>query len=182
VLISLADTWVHVTTKTISYTQVSTNTNPSLSLGRGLSPECLDWYASTKYDNPDGSIDPCSLSVAASAIFLINSSEAYQTVNNISKNRVDTVSLASTYALLVDANPSQDVDFTASSFAVSTQCTPISQECGLNADIGTSTPFNCPNINFKGDVTSLSAWDLVFFNTSEAKYNATVSTSINPFY
>jgi hypothetical protein len=154
--------------------------NPDHALGRGLSSSCLDWYNSNITGVLGG---PCSLSVAATNIFLMGSNEAYKTVNNIStSNRVDTVTFGSTYALLVDSDPPNDIDFSATTFAVSTQCTPISHECGLNAAYGASTPFDCPNINFKGDVTSGSEWILNFFNTSEAKYNATVSMASNPYY
>ncbi|KAH0559688.1 hypothetical protein GP486_003799 [Trichoglossum hirsutum] len=182
ILISLADTWLHVTTKTISFVQVSAVGKPDHALGRGLSSTCLDTYNS-KVTNNFGVHYPCTLDVALSNVNLLGTSEAYKTVNNISTtNQVDTVSFGSTYALLVDADPPSDIDYSATTFAVSTQCTSIGHECGLNPALGISTPFNCPNINFKGDVTSGPDWNLNFFNTSEAKYNATLPMVSNPYY
>ncbi|KAI9765133.1 MAG: hypothetical protein M1840_007840 [Geoglossum simile] len=182
-LISLADTWLHVTTKTVQYLQVSPVSTPDRTFGRGLSARCMDWYR--PIPNPQGDITPCSISVAASGALLANPSKIFETINNRSSdNRIAMVTIGPTYALLVDPSASRDLDFTASTFAVRTQCELISKKCNLNAAYGASTPFNCPDINFKGDVSAgIGAdWRVNFFNSSEAKYNATWSTSINPFY
>jgi hypothetical protein len=88
------------------------------------------------------------------ATFLAGSNEAISTLNNLSNiNRVSTFEHEGhTMAYLTNARLASNVDFQASTFAVATNCQPISQACGLTALTGSSTPFNCTP-GFTGDTT-----------------------------
>ena len=70
-LVLLADTWLHIATSTVVFTEVSDSVSTTSSFGRGFySDECNSTY-------------PCSVAVGTGS-FLVGASEAYRTLANIS--------------------------------------------------------------------------------------------------
>ena len=188
-LILGADTWLHVTTSTVVFSQIApVQSTPARAYGRGFySDKC----STRNVDNNN----TCNIDGSASTVFLQGASDAYQTLNNLSTtNRVITYELdEQTYSLLIDASLPNDVDFQASTFALNTECKPISQECGLIAAYGASTPFNC-SPGFAGDVTAMEDIDRVGYRRAASPiglvlldpgYQTNISLGskdLNPFY
>jgi hypothetical protein len=144
-LVLFADTWLHIVTSTVIFTEVSESALKTSSFGRGLySDECGNPY-------------PCSVTLGTGS-FLVGAAEAYRTLVNVSTtNSVSTFHQdGETYALLTDAQIPQDTDFKASTFAISTSCELLSNKCGLHSDSGASTPFDC-SPSFYGDLTEVSS-------------------------
>ena len=156
------------------------------SYGRGLSETCT---------NRSSSSNPCTVDNSASSWFLTGADEAYKTVNNVSSmNQISSfTSEGVNYAILLPASIPQDADFRAATFAMSTQCTPVSRSCNLRAAYGASTPFNC-SAGFYGDATALKdlTWGYrraaspigyVLLSEWEGKTNITaIAKNMNPFY
>ena len=124
----------------------------------------------------------------------MGANEAYAAVNNVSSmNQISSFTINGIeYAVLLPASIPQSTDFRAATFALSTQCTPVSQSCNLKAFSGASTPFNC-STGFHGDATALkqstssrrasSPVGYVLLSEWEGKSNITIgSKDINPFF
>lgn len=188
-LILAADTWLHVTTSTVLFSQIfSIQPTSYNAYGRGL-------YSDICSERNTENNNPCNIDGSASTVFLQGASEAYQTLNNLSTtNQIANFELdGHTYSLIIDAKLPKDVDFQASTFALNTECKPISKECGLVGLAGTSTPFNCSS-GFAGDATSLEDADRVGYRRAASPVgmillNPDVQTNIslgskdlNPFY
>jgi len=142
--------------------------------GRGLSDYCTQWYINF----PD--LAACT----AGGGHLLDEQEIFQTFYNVStRNRIISHNdSGQVYTLVADPAPRPDVDFTASTFALSTRCELITQDCNHTHPSSNYMPFNCKNINFTGEFTGN---ELLFntYNSSDGKYNKTDGwVSINPFY
>jgi hypothetical protein len=108
---------------------------------------------------------------------LVGGIESYKAVDDVSAiNRVYTAtdSLGRSYALLGDSAASNNLDFTASTIAVSTQCTPISKKCRLQG-VDSPVTYHCSD-QFQGDlsiklISNASnagvTWRMNFFNDSQ---------------
>jgi hypothetical protein len=191
-LILATDTWLHVTTSTIIYTQVSSTTGATQSYGRGL-------YSQVCYNDTFQNAlawAPCSVYLTETGGALVGASEAYRTLNNLStQNTVLTFDQGgNTYAFLTDAQLSNNVDFQASTYAATTRCEPISQACHLHELSGVSTPYNCTPA-FAGDLTCSSVTappdaqcedigtGITYFTSSSLTTNLTYNNaSQNPSY
>ena len=193
VLIFLADIWLHLATTTVSFVQLLPVSPTISSFGRGLSPNCSSIYANAVPGGAFG-ILPCTLDRGASNTFLIGATEGYKTVNNISTlNQLITVNQSNQiYVLLGDVNAPNNLDFSASTFGISTQCTPISTACNLESTSGATTPYNC-TAAFNGDLTlatlngaevclPLNNWNMTFFNDSRLTEPANYANAPNPVY
>lgn len=117
----------------------------------------------------------------------MGASEAYQTLSNVSSiNRIFTFEHEGVaYTYLGEANIPNNVDFQASTFALTTQCKAISKACGLTAAYGASTPFTCTSA-FQGDVTALKGGGpigIVLLEDDTLTTNITFgSKDLNPYY
>ena len=124
----------------------------------------------------------------------MGASEAYATVNNVSStNQISSfTNNGIEYAVLLPASVSRSTDFRAATFALSTQCTPVSRSCNLKGLYGSSTPFNC-STGFYGDATILKQFSsarrasspvgYVLLSEWEGKSNITSnSKDMNPFF
>jgi hypothetical protein len=175
IIIFLADTWLHITTTTVNFVQVSqveTDANYSFV----LLPPCTV-----------GNIDPwinCSLNIPASGADLINATQSLQVLNNVS----DVMSALTyesnppyTYLGIPPSDQISQRDYTATTFGMNTQCKPISTECNLNGMVGAYTPFRC-NDAFQGDLTQGPSWQMAYFNDSNMTSNVTYLGIHNPYY
>jgi hypothetical protein len=180
-LVILADTWLHVATKTVTFTQLLETGDPT-SHGFGLQKACTANNNSWTSSKTAGA---CALNLAATNTFLINGTQPLQVLNNISSlATVATINSGQNYAYLA-VPPSvglADEDWRAESFALQTQCRLVSHGCGLVGAYGTSTPFKCSN-SFQGDVTgNHQGFISAFFNDGTMSDNSTFSGVGNPFY
>jgi hypothetical protein len=169
-LIVIADTWLHATTSTIQILQALPGTSSVSTFGRGFySSYCVN----ITY--------PCSVSTGNQGTGLINGPEGFKTLANTSSQNLVLSFLYKdqSYVLITDAQVPQDTGYQAQTFAVTTQCTLISQECGLYMGPAGSSPFNC-SAGFSGDLTDFSStttnpsWDLAgveFFQDSRLTKN-----------
>jgi hypothetical protein len=172
----LADTWLHVTTKTVDFLQVTpveTVANYSLA----LNPDCA--VANESLWSSGG----CSLNIAATAIFFMNATQSMQVLNNAS----DLMAVLTydsnppyTYLGIPQSTELAQRDYTATTFGMNTQCKPVSNECNLYAFDGAETVFWCSD-TFQGE---LQNWELLYFNDSAMSSNTTnLDVGIhNPYY
>lgn len=179
-LVILADTWLHVATKTVTFTQLLDTNNPA-AYGFGLKEAC------TVNNNSRASsrAGACALNLAATNTFLINGTQSLQVLNNISSlATVATINTGQDYTYLAvpPAAGLANEDWRAESFALQTQCRLVSEECNLVGLYGTSTPFSCSD-PFQGDVTAnYQGFISTFFTNGSMSSNSTLSGVGNPFY
>lgn len=180
-LVFITDTWLHFTTKTISFTQTSSvalNFNASY----GLRDAC--------FDVPRAFPSGCTLNVAATNIFAINGPEALLLINNVSDtNMVGTYNNDIAY-LIPHPQTVSGLDYTATTYAVHTQCKPVTTLCfEPKRFLGCCTPYKCP-FALEGQYggsgpSALSEGPLRFawFTDKSGKNNNTQFTNLdNPYY
>lgn len=157
-IVLLADIGIHNFTTTVSISQSVVETNPTQAYGRGLAPHCID------FDRKSNQGLPCTVvadaSVGANAIAFDSGA-----IISMQANKSDT---NSAWQVLDTSNPDQDLkvlmpqttqldadrDFQASTIAVSTQCTPTTEQCNVRINKSTNPNdtyilFNCTD-NFRG--------------------------------
>ena len=159
----------------MQYSQVIVNTQQRHSYGRGLSADCVQWYVSNV------SQEACTAGGGA----ISDITGVFNTLYNISSdNRITTFNdSGQVYAIVAEPNPSPSVDFTASTFAIASQCELISHDCNLTELSRPDKPYNCKKINFAGNLGNADAlFNFNFFNGSDGRHNTTWPTAINPFY
>ncbi|KAE9379858.1 hypothetical protein N431DRAFT_325025 [Stipitochalara longipes BDJ] len=175
----LADTWLHVTTKSVIFTQVlpvATTSDYSLS----LIPNCT--LSNNSLVAPD--VERCSIIVGGSSAYFVNPTQSLQVLNNVSE--VTTVfiyesNLPYTY-LGIPQDQVQQMDYTASTFGMTTQCKPISTECNLNPHDGGSTPWYCAD-TWQGDLGGTEpSWSTAYFTDPAMRSNDTGLGVPNPYY
>lgn len=138
----LADQWLHYTTSTVQIIQVAT-TIGSEGLGRGLTESCL------LVRRADNFYEPCSRNQSASHVQLAEQqNEMYYLQHGSSP--ISSVDLVETknglrVALLGARGAPPNLDYRASTIAVSTTCKPITSDCDMRTDMAhkTYTNFNC---------------------------------------
>ncbi|EXJ65392.1 hypothetical protein A1O7_01733 [Cladophialophora yegresii CBS 114405] len=130
------DTWLHVTTSTISYDAISPVSQPSFSYGRVLDPNC---------DGESRASGVCIGNNFAGLLYFESLTNATETLMNLSSTNIvlpahlDGRDLA--YLTAADRHP--DLDFQAKTFALSTQCTPVSKQCHLETTSWCPFPQGC---------------------------------------
>lgn len=181
-IVFAADTWLHITTKTVNFTNI-TPVFDGADYSISLQPNCT--IGNNSFTDQFGQAYPCSLNPGASVIFLYNGTQSLQVLNNVSDiMTVLTYEGDSTYTYL--GIPPSDAlsqrDYEATTFGISTQCKPISNECNLIASIGASTPFECTPA-FAGDVTQAPGGLVTTYLTNATmSSNGTEGGIQNPFY
>jgi hypothetical protein len=183
IAVFLADTWLHVTTKTVEFVQISSlATTPDYSLT--LIPACTvsdnSYRAQYSVKNPD---DLCSLDIYGRGENFKNSTQSLQVVNNVSDvTTVLTYESKIPYAYLgIPQAQFLQRDYTATTFGMQTQCTPVSTKCKLNGNFGAFTTFDCAS-TFQGDLTQGPTWQKAYFTDSDMTSNYTSDGIHNPFY
>lgn len=118
--------------------------------------------------------------------------ESYETVNNVSSmNQVISVTQSGLiYTILTDRQISNNVDFSASTIAVSTQCKPITSAChfisvhpsgNANCSTGFSVDFNYSN-EVNSVVTAILTWYIDYFNDPGMTQRIDAEHLTNPMY
>lgn len=134
-LIWATDTWFHVSTSTVPFSEISRLESALNAFGAQITPDCIGWFNDTTIAGLDRDFvlqKRCLLGHIGTM-----SGDAYQIMNNVSDtHRVLTSSQnGSRFSFLAPANPPPGLDFRTSTFAVSSACQPISGLCNL-ADTG----------------------------------------------
>jgi hypothetical protein len=175
----ITDTWLHFTTKTINFTQVSPNTIPS-NLSFGLLPQC------TNLETPF--TGGCTL-LPAAANTLMDGATTLKVLGNVSDTTlVKTFTVKNDQFAYFGNTPQArltSIDYTAHSWAVQSHCTPVTGKCidPLRAS-GPGVPFNCP-FAFQGSISTTyeNALLMAYFTDSSGSDNATEFWGIgNPYY
>jgi hypothetical protein len=195
VLVFLADTWVHLTTKTVQMT-VATPLSLGIPYSMGLVPSC----SFENLTGPTDALGNCTILHAATNIFLQRSETSLLVLNNISDNMI-ALSYLDEYTYVAPP-PTAELslrDYTASTFGMETQCNAVSTQCNLEVLDGASTPFFCSDA-FQGDVSVMDEeavypdcspncypnWYLTYFTNSQMNENETgyglEKGGGNPFY
>jgi hypothetical protein len=157
-LIFCADTAIHTFTSTVPYSKNTIREEPSLSFGRGLSGECIDFDRSVNQGLP------CTVVADASvgANFIArDSGEIISLGRNVSAHntiwKVEEAALKHGDLLILmpqTTNNSVGVEYSASTVDVSTQCVPSTTRCKVRMSDSTTPEnsyvvFNCTD-NFRG--------------------------------
>jgi hypothetical protein len=179
----LADQWLHLATKSVIIPQVYPSESYSQS-GKGLALSCINDVQLT--DQP-GTFYPCTIVPTLLLDALTNASISYATVNNLSStNRAELVVQDSlTYAILSDPSAAEELDYSTTTFGVSTTCKPIGQQCNLQLLMGDTATFDCSPIDFRGESLAevgMNQYLLQFYENASGTTNATDTSSVNPFY
>lgn len=169
VLIQAADTYIHITTEAVNLVQAWPLQATDYQQSRGLAPWCLNRRTGDGLGNKH--FWGCGLLKTADGLVFANKSRVQ---SGLGKNMIldfDDTNDHTQYAIVgpsTDTLAEQvDVDFAASSFAVSTQCSPVpaaactvSETISANAQDVTFSPFNCSSeaggINLSGNLTNFA--------------------------
>lgn len=179
-MVLITDTWLHFTTKTVNFVQTSANSEQPNHSFR-LVDRCTD--VNITY------FGGCSLDQAAAGAFLINGSTSLAVLSNVSQTTavITHENHGRQFAYLGVAPQLQlaDIDFTAKSWALETECKPVTSKCIDDQRIyGAATPYKCP-FAFEGLLMTPNAnvMTTAYFTNSTASDNSTHSVSLeNPYY
>ncbi|KJK68162.1 hypothetical protein P875_00108587 [Aspergillus parasiticus SU-1] len=184
-LVALGDTWLHLTTTTVEFTQVVPVTNQT-NYGFGLIPECLTSNNSVAAQSGEQIL--CSVSLAVTGSFLRNGTTSLGVLNDMSDQATvstytDPQANKYTFLQVPEGASLSNRDYTAKTYGARTQCELISTKCKLqnNASIVT---YNCSS-DFAGSFTQTGLKTAFFTNDSMAEdmsqsmYNKGVG---NPYY
>lgn len=149
----------------------------------GLDLNCTTSNNSYRAQSSGGNY--CSLNPAATATFLKDGPESLSVLSNVSSTSQvlvykDNEEISYGYLAVPSSSGVSSMDYTATTYGMTTRCMPVSDSCDLTAAYGASTPFKCTNA-FSGDVTRLS-FDSVYFTDDTMQNNQTTSGISNPFY
>jgi hypothetical protein len=160
-LIVVADTWLHATTSRIQLLQALPSPSSVSAYGRGFySSDCVNISSYT----------PCSVGISEKGPVFIKSSESFKTFANVSsQNSVLSFPYeGQSYSFITDPSVPQDTGYQAQTFAVTTQCSFITHQCGVWWVNGPPDSFNCssgffgglPNHLYDGNFSVNPSWAL----------------------
>ncbi|OCK85440.1 hypothetical protein K432DRAFT_388667 [Lepidopterella palustris CBS 459.81] len=141
-----SDIWLHTSISVVKLQAPVTGTHLANFWGRALVQDCdQSLYAQNLSSlHPDLDFHQCASRLG----ILSEKDEAYQTATNSSA--MDRVVLSKGSALLIDTRAPPNASFVASTFGVTTACTPIEHFCEIDAN---SSSFTCPKHSFAGNFT-----------------------------
>ena len=178
-LVGAADTWLHVTTETVNFDQVTPNAAPTQRYGRQLPRDCALGVV-------NGVNHSCAIEVPSSGPdYLINPSEVYQVLNDQSANNkvLTTQYRGQRLSYLAPSAIVPTLDFKATTIASLSECQSATDRCHASS----SGYYNCSAIfnnktsewylsRANGNIISLG----IFPDTT---YSTLHFTSLpNPFY
>ncbi|RAL00752.1 uncharacterized protein BO80DRAFT_502163 [Aspergillus ibericus CBS 121593] len=202
-LVSAADTWLHLTTKTVTFTRASVVQNEVTDYSFGLTPQCLKGNNSVAAQETT----LCSVSMAVTGQFLANATVSLGVLNNVSSfatvydyttedvtipddttdnaTGYDYVSQSATYSYLgLPEGTLVNRDWEATTYGARTQCQMISKQCNLT-EVTTSLRYNCSSA-FAGFIDSTELITGFFTDetmTDDIKDNEVSNYGTgNPFY
>ncbi|KAK5557546.1 hypothetical protein LTR46_004574 [Exophiala xenobiotica] len=178
IIVFLADTWLHITTSTVSFVDISPITGAA-NYSLLLRPGCVI------SNNSNAAHAACNLQESATAVFLVDATTSLQVLNNVS----DTIAVYNngpdptyTYLGIPLSGETASRDYTATTFGLRTECKAASKKCNLNANSGASTPFQCTDA-FYGDIEATAdGWIYTYFSDAAMTSNDTFHGVQNPYY
>lgn len=176
-----ADTWLHITTKTVSVTQLSVLENTAAPYSLNLiSPNCT----STNNTISEMSAANLTCTIDPASSLLTGGTSVLQTLNNQSNaisvlNDGPDSNLA--YMTVTPSTRSSKDDFSAASFGVRTSCWPITASCNMSLPNAVGV-FNCSGGNFFLTESQKSQFDWAIFNDEAMTDEAEGGVANNPFY
>jgi hypothetical protein len=185
-----ADTWLHITTKTVPFLFVVREDPIASNYSMVLKPTCLN--ASSLGPARLAALYNCALWRTVSGDVHLNQFTVNDVFNNVSeKYLVRTHRNKFAYLSVPESDSFSHHDFTATTWAVRTECRLLNRECNLreNRTAGITAPFHCTKA-FQGDLKTPKQtyedahWQPVYFNDSaRLSNNSYESTGVgNPFY
>ncbi|WPH00014.1 Hypothetical protein R9X50_00283700 [Acrodontium crateriforme] len=194
-LVFAADTWLHLTTKSIEFIQTQPLLPPPDYSFR-LMENCTYGNNSIMYQEfiapvqgrggcTIGVADPAQIAAGGQQTILLDGSEAVMVLNNVSdfimvSTYVDGDGQPYSYLTIPPSPERAATDFTADTYAMRTQCTPISTECDLRAVSQISTPYSC-SPGFHGDLYN-ETWNMAYSSNSSLDGDRSVWGVQNPYY
>ncbi|RAK93391.1 hypothetical protein BO79DRAFT_267496 [Aspergillus costaricaensis CBS 115574] len=184
-LVSLADTWLHLTTTTVSFTRATAATN-NTDYSFGLTPQCLKGNNSVAAQEDTGL---CSVSMAVTGQFLANATVSLGVLNNVSDFATvytyDNNGTMYSYLGIPEGTASvTHRDYEAQTYGAATQCEMFSKRCNLT-EVTTSLRYNCSSA-FAGFIDSTELITGFFTDssmTTDIEDNETSNYGTeNPFY
>ena len=181
IAVFIADTWLHVTTKTVEFIQVSPVANTAADYSFIINPNCT-------YSNNSMSVQEfaqqghCSYHVGGYGCYFTNASQSLQVLNNISDiATVFTYGASTPYTYLGVPEPqAAQKDYTATTFGMQTMCKPLTiSEC--NIDGSANIYFNCSE-GLQGIIGATPYWESVYFTDATLSNNDTTYGVNNPYY
>ena len=126
----------------------------------------------------------CSIAIGGSSAYFINSTQSLQVLNNVSE-----VATVLTYEsnppftyLGIPQNQVKNLDYTATTFGMTTQCKPVSSQCNLHQEGASTTLYNCSD-TWSGDLGGTGPnWDTAYFTDSDMTSGNTGYGVPNPYY
>lgn len=164
-----ADTWLHLSTRTVSLVQVSSVPSQEASYSVSLIPDCTatNNTIDSLYDNN------LNCTIVPHQTTVIDMTAAIQTLTDRSENLsilTDGPDLADAYLSLPISKQSVQQDFTATTIGLHTQCKPITQECHIN-NTQNSMSYNCSRADgwfaSSSDSTTWEAMKQVYFSSPQ---------------
>lgn len=182
----VSDVWLHLASTTVPNSRIFPLPTVSTAYSRILPASCTTGqseYVSENdisFNNP-----PCTVSMAENVTAsIVDLPEGLSTLNNVSSTNAIHVDVNGT-AIIVEAQPTDDLDFTAQTFGMRSTCTPISSACHLGLTrTEVSTPYDCGTLypGVKGDLGAYPEGNvnLTVFNPQGGSTN--IGTGLNPFH
>jgi hypothetical protein len=176
-LIQAADTYLHVTTEAVEWTQIEIQENSRYAFSRGLAPWCLDRPASGSVNNVNYwgcgmTVDPISLQAFPTNLSEFNIGDLAISTRNQILDYVDTD--GTSYALLGPANVPPGTDWRATTLGVSVQCHVVKKDSCTFLNVkttdsqGINAEFNCSKeTNISGTIYN---WEHVKYSADFHRY------------
>jgi hypothetical protein len=177
-VVFLADTWLHVTTKSVNFIQISpVAIMPDYSFS--LIPACTIANQSLSGPNKYN----CSIHIAGSAAYFQNATQSLEVLNNASDVAAVFVYESNTQYTYLGIPQTQvaDLDYTATTFGMATQCKPVTDEC-IGTINGIETTWHCAD-TWQGDLGSVGPnYISTYFPDAAMSTNNTWPGVPNPYY
>ncbi|KAI0102963.1 hypothetical protein GGR51DRAFT_573780 [Nemania sp. FL0031] len=187
-LIFATDTWLHFTTETVAFTQISSLTdipNASFDLINGTMQQCYNVSHPFPLLADSGA---CTLNPAAANTFIYGKLGIPLLSNSSTDGEVKTYINKDGTNFAYLGNPARpdlyNVDFSAHTWVLSSSCTPITKDC-ITEIIGPEAQYNCSSIAFDGDIAtnSLNQITMQYYSDASMREQAQGNVSVgNPYY
>jgi len=191
-LVAVTDTWLHLTTKAVNGFHYSPS--PGTNFSVSLLDRCLtnnnsysaqsDFYFERAQDDDTAA---CTLNPAATRTFLLpDAISGVEVMNNVSTMLIAKrhVQDGKVYAYLAPADTEENVrqDFSAFTYAMSTDCRSMSSECfDTDEFFGAGTPFNCTKNKYSGDIQQ-APFQSQYYANEDLTDSFSITGYDNPFY
>lgn len=149
-LVFLADTWLHLATKSVNVFIFSDHPSAQYSFGLNSTftrPDCQGRDAAVS----------CVVDIGVQTLYLERPEISQEVLANTSSlatvNTFGDTRGTFAYFSVPPSTESLSIDYTASTFGLQSHCRPVTTQCHIRFIATAAVPFNCSN-SFSGDLTS----------------------------